>query len=372
MMKKNKNVVTNRLSCLIIITVLFFIGCGEKAKIENSKAEKEKNVKIGAILPLTGGGAFIGKSIQEGLLLAKEQYGENLELIIEDSQGIPKNALSIYKLLKTQKAVKIFIPVFSGVTNSLIPLSKSSDELLFATCVSSGNITQKNPNLFRLFVNANTDARKMAQYAVSQLEFKNFFIVYVNDDFGIDYSNTFIEEIGRRNANIIGKDTFDRNEIDFRNILLKMKKQSKNIDAVYLLGYEENMSIFLKQYVELKVLIPILSIATINQPNIKNAIREFFVDLPPIYFTDTLLYKDVEENQLRKDFMDKFTEKFNKKPNYFSAFAYDLLNIIIKSALNSDDIKKFMLKNTFYGVMGKIEFDASGDAQFPMVIEKME
>ena len=106
MMKKDKNVVTKRLSCLIIISMLFFIGCGEKAKTGNSKAENEKNVKIGAILPLTGGGAFIGKSIQEGLLLAKEQYGENLELIIEDSQGIPKNALSIYKLLKTQKASK--------------------------------------------------------------------------------------------------------------------------------------------------------------------------------------------------------------------------------------------------------------------------
>jgi len=360
-----RKVLSTVLVVSLVLTFFSFQGCEKK---------QEDVIKIGAILPLTGGASFIGQSIKNGLILAEAQKKDKIKLIIEDSQGNPKNGVSIYNKMKTQYGIKIFIPVFSGVTNALIPIANKNKDLLFATCVSSGNISQKSDNLFRLFVNANGDARKIANYAVDSLAMKKFYILYVNDDFGIDYKDTFIDEINKTTGSIVGTNSFERNENDFKNILNLLKAKSQNVNAVYLLGYDNNMGILLKQYYEANIHIPILSIATIGQPNVIKYIKDILNDFPDVYFTNTLLNAKGHSNKIKLDFLNKYNEKFNASPNYFAAFAYDLLNITAESISksNPEDIKQYMINNNFSGVMGKINFDKYGDAQFPMIIEKLE
>src|SRR3990167_8003750 len=65
------------------------------------------SVKIGAVLPLTGDSAAWGEQGKYGIELAVEEInskgginGKNLEVVYEDSQAIPKNAVtSIQKLI---------------------------------------------------------------------------------------------------------------------------------------------------------------------------------------------------------------------------------------------------------------------------------
>jgi len=355
----------------IVVLIIFLAFSSLWFGCSSEKKEDSKVIKIGAILPLTGGASYIGNSVLKGLQLANDSYKNDIELIYKDSQGIPKNAISIYNKLLSINHIRIFIPVFSGVTNALIPLADKDSTLLFATTVSSSDITHKSQNLFRLFVNANNDAKKIAQFAIDSLHYKKFYIIYVNDDFGQDYSKTFKKTIINNSGIILGEDSYGRNDLNFKNIINAISFNKSKIDAIYLLGYDNNMIPLFKQYFEAKINIPILTIATVNQPEIRDQIISMKPSNIDIYFTNTTLYKK-DNNKIKDEFFYNFKKKFNDKPNYFSAFAYDLLNIIHKAQKrNGKIITESILDNEFEGVMGKIKFDKFGDANFPMIIEHL-
>ncbi len=356
------------LSIIAIAIIGYFIyqNTQEKEHIQ----DEVTTIKIGAILPLTGRSSIIGKQIKGGLELAVKG-NKYIELIIEDCQGDPKQGVMAYKKLKNINKISIFIPTFTGVTNAVSAVSEEKD-LLFSTSVSASNITLQNNNLFRLFVNAKGDADKMAFYCVDSLKIKKIAILKVNDDFGKDYSNVFEDALTLKGGQIIIKETIERNQSDFKNVLLKLKIFQNEYDAVYILAYDKSFSILLKQYSEFGLNKPILSIATIGQSNVINEIKSFKSKLPKIYYTNTLFNSSNNTTNVKKEFVEKFKSEYGMEPNYFAAFAYDLLSIIAKGTkLNSsnEEIKKYILNNEHIGVMGEIKFSKDRDAVFPMIIE---
>jgi len=347
---------------LLVGVIISVFSCG-----------KSEETYVGALLPLTGNAAYIGQSIKNGLELANELSGSKIKLIVEDTQGIPKNSISAFNKLKSQYGMNIFIPALSSTTNAILPISTNSNDLLFATCVSSANITRKSKNLFRLFVNANADAKVMLNYAVDSLKMQKFYVLYVDDDFGQDYFNTFHSEAIKRGAIISGSDSYSRSEMNFRDILIKLRNQDQEYDAVYILGYDNNLGVLIKQYSEMEIKKPILSIATVSQPAVTQILNlQNNKIIPPIYYTNTTLLVN-DNNTLKEEFLNEYKQKYAKEPNYFSAFAFDLMNILIATLDNTDvsNAKNYMVTNPFSGVMGKINFDETGDANFKMIIEKL-
>src|SRR3990172_4928425 len=96
---------------LVFISVAFLVilsfGCVKK---------DGKEIKIGAILPLTGSSAQYGKWIQEALELGKEEInsagginGRRLEIIYEDDQANPTLAANaMRKLINSDKVPLVF------------------------------------------------------------------------------------------------------------------------------------------------------------------------------------------------------------------------------------------------------------------------
>lgn len=356
-------------SILIILAVVIILA-GTIIIADGCKKKSQSQSVIGAILPLTGNASFIGQSIKKGIETAVALHPEQVEIVFEDSQGSAKDAVASYNNLKLRYDPKNYIVALSSVTNALIPIVTGNDEILFSTCVSEAGITKKSDNLFRLFVNSDGDARPLADYAVESLGISRFAIVYVNDDFGIDYKNSFSDQIQKNNGVIALEESFERDEKEFRNLVTKLKANDTRFDAIYLLGYENNMGILVSKMAEQGIKKPILSIATIGQSIVREQIDKLPV-IPDIYFTNTLLYDSNNVSKEKLEFLENYKSKFNEDPNYFAAFAYDLTNILVH-ALETGNVKESILARTHQGVMGKIVFTEAGDAEFKMVIEKYE
>lgn len=85
---------------VLIVTLSFaiiFSGCVKK---------EEKEIKIGAILPLTGDAALYGKSIKKGIDLAVDQInskggikGSKVSVIFEDSKAVPADGVAAFQNL---------------------------------------------------------------------------------------------------------------------------------------------------------------------------------------------------------------------------------------------------------------------------------
>lgn len=345
----------------VLVSTFMFTGCSEK---------NESNYTIGAILPLTGGASFIGTSIKNGISLAVEMSSKDTHVYYEDSKGNPKDALTIYQSLKLKYNTKNFIVALTSITNALIPQSQNDDEILFATCVSAPDITEKSTNLFRLFVNAEADAIPMANYSFNSLQISKYCVLYVNDDFGLNYKDTFSNQVNQLGGNVVLLESFEKEENDFQNIVSKLKANEDEFDAIYLLGYENNMGILVSKLSEYGINKPILSIATINQPNVKEYIDRL-ENIPEIYFSNTLLNASTNESPEKSNFTEAYQQKYNESPNYFAAFAFDLTNILLDS-IDKENPKSHIYSSKFDGVMGEISFTSTGDAEFEMVIEKYE
>jgi branched-chain amino acid transport system substrate-binding protein len=343
------------------------------------KPKEPETIKIGAILPLTGNASLIGEWVKNGIDLAVEEVnssggvnGKKIEIIYGDSKNDPKEGISVFNQIFSIYKLPVIISAMTGVTNSLIPLADKNRIVLFATTVSAPGVADKSPWVFRLFITADIDAKTMAEFALNKLKIKKLGVIYVNDEMGLSFSKIFSTTIEKGGATIIFNEAFDKGLSDFRNLALKIKKF--DVEAIYIVGYENNLGVLPKQLREMNINARFLSIGTISQPNVFSQAGKF---LDGTYFTTVEFTSAAPKTEVAKKFVNFYKIKYGKEPNYFSAFSYDTIMLIVtaikRSGYNAQKIQKELLNiKDFDGVCGKITIKSNGDAEFPMVVKTIK
>ncbi len=90
-----------------VIAILAVVGIVAAIVFNQENTAKDQNViKIGVILPLTGGASDAGESAKNGIVLAVEHingkggiHGKKLQLMIEDASLDPRRAKDAYRKL---------------------------------------------------------------------------------------------------------------------------------------------------------------------------------------------------------------------------------------------------------------------------------
>ena len=341
-------------------------------------APKSVTYKIGAILPLTGPAAVLGEFNKSGMELAADEVnarwtstGKSLSLSFADSKNDPKEGILAFQKLVAEDT-PFLVTAMSSVTNALIQPASENNRLLMATTVSAAGITAGHEKVFRLFIRADTDARTMAEYAAKTLKLKKIAILYVQDDFGASFRDVFKRTFEGGAGKVTAEEAYDRAATDFRAVLTRLK--GADFEALYLLGYEKNMGLIPKQMQELGIKKTILSIGTLAQPYVLEQAGD---SLNGAYFTATEFDADQPKSETARGFVDRYNAKYGKKPNYFSAFAYDAIRVLAKAmedagANRPDPVAGALHKIQGYpGAVGPISVEPNGDAAFPMHVRQI-
>ena len=135
---------------LSICITLVFLSC----------AREEKEVKIGAILPLTGDAALYGEICKSAADLAVEDInakggirGRQLAIIHEDSQADPKLAVSAAnKLISVDKVSAIMGAMGSSEVLALAPILNEKKVVLVSPAATSHKISDSGDYIFRTIV----------------------------------------------------------------------------------------------------------------------------------------------------------------------------------------------------------------------------
>lgn len=374
------NTKTRRLSVLVILSVCLAIlwGCGKGEKAESSLPA---DVTIGAILPITGPASVLGEFVRTGIIVATDEInaqgginGRPLRVIIEDSKNDPKEAINVYRKLIASDKVSTVISSMSGVSNALVPLAENDRKVLFATTVSASKFAAKSPWVFRLFITADIDAATAARFAREKLNAKTAGILHVEDDMGKSFASVFESSFRDKGGSIVLAEAFSATTMDFKNIAAKLTGLKANL--LYLVGYDKNLGILIRQLREAGVNIPMLSIATVGEPYV---IQQAGLAVEGIYFTSTLYDPQNPRSEIVKQFVSKTESLTGKKPNYFAAFAHDSL-IALCSALrgvsdpsDAESVRAWLSKMPpIDGMVGPVSFDKDGDAFFPMIVKQIK
>lgn len=325
--KKAASIFTAAAAALMSLT-----GCGTGGSSEA--------IKIGAIGPVTGAAAIYGQAVKNGAEIAIEEVnakGElKFELKFQDDENDAEKAVNAYNNLKdwgmqislgtvtTQPCIAVSTESDADHIFALTP-SASSTDVLGGQPDKNGNVTiQRKTSMFQMCFTDPNQGVASAEYIKEQSLGSKIGIIYNNSDaYSTGIYQKFQAKAGELGLDIVAVETFtDDSANDFTSQLNELK--NSGADLVFLPIYYTPASMILKQAKSMQYDPDFFGVdgmdGILTLENFDTSLAEGVMLLTP--FTADA------EDELTKNFVTKYKEKYGEVPNQFAADAYDCIYAI--------------------------------------------
>lgn len=348
----------------IALTAIAIPGCQTKGEI-----------KIGAVLPLTGDAGVWGQDTKTGIDLAVDLIneagginGRQVRVVYEDSKADPQTGVSAFrKLITVDKVQYVIDNSISSVTLAMAPIAEENKVVLLATGATAPSISDAGDFIFRIWNSDAIEGQILASYVFDSLETKRVAILYINNDYGLGLRDVFTDAF---KGEVVAQETYDQGTNDFRTQLAKILKESP--EAIYLVGYPQECSSILRQAKELGFNGIWLGTVVMLDATVIKAVQQTGFEM---YNPVPVFPEDVEEHVVA--FLEAFQEKYGKEAPILSKVGYDAVYLFKIAAelegLKGSQIQKGLIQIENYpGISGVIEFDENGDVHKPMAVHHIK
>ena len=346
-------------SILIASLMVFSAGCVKK---------EEKEIKIGASLPLTGEVASYGIRAQRGIEIALEEInssggvnGRKVKVIFEDDKNDAKTGVSVITKFATVDKLPVVIgSAGSTVTLAMTPIANQNKVVLISPISSSVKLTQEGgPYFFRVCPADDAQAKILADWVLEKGQ-KEIALIYTNNSWGKPLAESFKKyfEMGGGKVRIL--EGVEEKTTDLRTQLVKIK--AAKIKVVVSPTYPVEGGNLLKQAKEMGVKAEFYGGDNWDAPEFLTAAGNA---------ANGALFVDPSDTKggKFKTFSERYKAKYNEEADINAAFAYDtmiaLFEVMKTGALDGPSIQKALYNISFEGASSKIEFDANGDLKSP-------
>ncbi len=347
----------------------FLIGCGER----------DNSVNVGVILPLTGGAGKYGIDAKEGIELAVsltkprgELAGKTIKLAIEDDQTSPSQTVSAFqKLIASIKPSAVIGGMTSTSALAAAPIAEQNGVVFLSPSASTPDLTDAGDFIFRNELSDAIGGIEQAVFARDSLDLFKVAILYINNDYGIGVKNAFTNTFKSYGGSIVCSEPFEADAQDFRFVLTKIIASKPQ--ALFFIAYKESIPI-LRQLKELGAKFKLLSTPVFEDRDVLNQLGDLADGVIYVYYGGFSVDAD---NQLVKNFVDKFKNAYGREPGYYAALGFDAMNLLINAmengGLSSEEIRDALYKIKDYrGVTGLTSFTKDGDVEKPVIFKDVE
>jgi len=352
---KNKKLLFILAAVAILAAVLIIV-----TQFQKPKESSENVIKIGAILPLTGDLALMGKQELNAIKLALQKESiKSLKVVFYDSQGDNKTAISIAQKAITADNIRYFLSSLSGVSMSLKEFVESNKNAFLGVVAFHPKLTENSDFTIRFIYDGKEEAAVISDYLIK----KGGSIFIIASQTPLEEYE--IKEVILPKLRAYGVDYkiewFDFGTKDFRSQIAKLKSVSP--DYLVILGYGSDITLLMKQLVEQNALHKVSVVGGIGFLELRGKVDINLVKNVAFAVPSFLLEENGDKyNQLSKEFKQLYGEDIP----YDAAFIYDAVIIINEALKKSEDksplgLRKFILNNEFQGITGKIRFDEKGN-----------
>ncbi|MFA6269078.1 MAG: ABC transporter substrate-binding protein [archaeon] len=343
---------------VLVVGLLFLVILPEKNASFIATQNTNEEIKIGAILALSGPSAIWGESVRNGMELALIDH-PNLKVIYEDSKGTAADGISAYQKVKLENP-DIYLTALSIVSIPLATLAKEDKKVMIITQSAANNLT--NEYAFRYYTDANHFATPAFESEISPLKnIKKLAVVYRNDEYAKSVANKIKEISAEQGKQIVFIEAYTPNETDFSTILTKAKESNPQALLFIPTPPSESLGI-LKKVQEMDFNIPIIEVSNVESD------PETQAKAPKMTFYTNQFAFSIKGNS--EEFKEKYRAKYNKEPNFVAAFGYDMINLIASCEKNK---MKECLENKkeVNGVTGTAKNIKNNDITLPMYLVKV-
>jgi branched-chain amino acid transport system substrate-binding protein len=356
------------LSLLPVLAIVLIAGCiGQTAGTQPAAP-----YKIGLDFPMSGPLAVYGTNFEPPARLAVGEInaagginGRQLELIIEDNQGDPKQAATAATKLLSVDNVDVIVTITTPLSGPVAPIAEASKKLMvYGSAVNS--FAEKNRYVFKDYGDGRTMCRMLVNASL-QTNKTRIALFGINSEFTQECKDAADAAFP---GAIVSYETFNAGETDFRTQLAKIKEAAP--DSIILSSFSSTCVGVWKQVAEAGLqglfLLPYTKVGCGEE----NAVAAANRSVDGALGVDFLVDANNPTPKL-KAFLDSFNARYGKNPHFITegSMVYDQI-YMFKSALEqcpdagSDCMVEALERIRFTGASGDVYFTPTHITVRPM------
>lgn len=294
-------------------------------------ADGHKNVKVGMITTLSGGGAGLGIDVRDGFMLAVKQSGNsNIDVVIEDDQRKPDIAVQLAdKMIQSEKVDILTGIIWSNLAMAVVPAATAQGKFYLSPNAGPSPLAGKgcHPNYFNVAWQNDNLHEAAGEYS-NDAGYKNSFILAPNYPAGKDaltgYKRMFKGELSGELYTKLG-------QADYAAEIAQIRASGADSVFFFLPG---GMGIsFLKQYAGSGIDLPVVGPAFSFDQGILQA-----VGAAALGVKNTSQWNKDIDNATNAAFVDTFQTEYGRLPSLYASQGFDTANLIL-SAMAKADVK---------------------------------
>jgi branched-chain amino acid transport system substrate-binding protein len=290
----------------------------------------QESVKIGLILPMTGGQASTGKQIDNAIKLYMSQKGDTvagkkIEVILKDDGAVPDNTKRAAQELIVNDKVS-FIAGF-GVTPAALaaaPLATEAKVPEIVMAAGTSIITERSPYIVRTSFTLAQSSTIIGDWAAKNGIKK---VATLTSDYapGNDALASFKEHFIAGGGQIVEEVKVPLANPDFAPFLQRMK--DSNPDAMFVFVPAGQGGNFMKQYAERGLTnIKVIGPGDVMDDDLLNGMGDAALGTVTAH-----LYSAAHPSQMNKDFVAAYKKMFNQRPGFMAVSGYDGIHLIYEA-----------------------------------------
>lgn len=344
-------------------------GGSETSSGQGSSEGSGDVVKLGGIIPQTGGVSNYGNSTENGIKMAIAEVneagginGKTVEWISYDDKGEVTDAVTAYtKLL--EDGVNAIIGSITSKPSLAIAEAAVSDGIPIVTPTGTQfNITEGKDNVFRVCFTDPYQGNLLAIFANETLNAKTAALLRnSSSDYSMGITDAFVDKANELGIEIVADESYGDNDNDFKAQLTNIA--GKNPDILLITDYYEKIALIAPQARQVGIEATFLG-ADGWDGTIVAMDASSHADIENSYFTNHFSLDDTSEKV--KAFVEKYRDEYGEDPTAFSALGYDAV-YMYKQAMETagseeyDDVVEAIDSISFEGVTGSFTFDENNN-----------
>jgi branched-chain amino acid transport system substrate-binding protein len=308
------------------------VGAATVAAVCITPAWAQDVVKIGLILPMTGGQASTGKQIDNAIRLYMQQKGDSvagkkIEVILKDDAAVPDNTKRLAQELIVNEKVN-FIAGF-GVTPAALaaaPLATQAKIPEVVMAAGTSIITERSPYIVRTSFTLPQSSTIIGDWAVKNGIKK---VATLTSDYapGNDALNSFKEHFTAGGGEIVEEVKVPLTNPDFAPFLQRMKDSKP--DAMFVFVPAGQGGNFMKQYAERgldKSGIKVIGPGDVMDDDLLNGMGDAALGAVTAH-----MYSAAHPSPMNKEFVAAYKKAFNNRPGFMAVGGYDGIHLIYEA-----------------------------------------
>ncbi len=356
----------------LLMTSLFVLSCTKKIN--------ENEILLGSYSSNTGATATFGVFQLRGTEMAIAEInaagglkGKKIKHINYDNKSDGDETLAVVnRLISQDKVVAILGEATSGRSKIGAQVAQQHKVPMLTSSATNPDVTKVGNYIFRACFTDPFQGMVMAKFMTENLKLKKAAILRdIKNDYSVGLSDIFAQKLKDAGGEVLIDIAYQEGDIDFKAQLTAIK--AKNVEAIFIPGYYNEVALIARQVKELGMKQPLLGGDGWSSPKLYEIAKEA---INGNYFSNHYTTESTDPKTV--NFVKAFRAKYNEDADVMAALAYDAVYLMAEAIKNTQTVTSENIRNelakikNFHGVTGQMSMDENRDAVKSAVVVQVQ